>query len=219
MGGLEGNGLEAWQSGLGWGLGVTMAAAVPLLMVACTAFLKISVVLVLFRRALGTTDVPPSFVLMALAILLAARTMLPVLEATQERVRGWPEQASSEWTPEAVADALIPLQAFVRKHADSSELALFREIGQRQASDSGLIAELLVTVPAFVVSELKEAFWIGFVLFLPFLVIELVVAQVLLASGLMGLSAVAVALPFKLLLFVAVDGWSLLARGLILGYQ
>jgi len=193
----------------------------PFLLVMATSFTKISVVLSLTRSALGTQQAPPTMVLTGLAAVLSLVVMGPVAEAMIARVHG--ERLPTDPGPEmlrVVQRAAEPLRAFLLEHG-SPELraefaALSRELrGGTEVSES----DLAVVAPAFVLSELKQAFQIGFLVFLPFLVVDMVVANVLLALGMQSLSPSQVSLPFKVLLFVAVDGWALLARSLVQGYR
>ena len=193
----------------------------PFLLVTFTSFTKISVVLSLTRSALGTQQAPPTVVLTGLAAVLSLVVMAPVAEAMLARVHM--ERLPAAPGPEmlrVLSRAAEPLQAFLLEHG-SPELraefaALSRELrGQGRVSET----DLAVIAPAFVLTELKEAFQIGFLVFLPFLVVDMVVANVLLALGMQSLSPSQVSLPFKVLLFVAVDGWALLARSLVQGYR
>jgi type III secretion protein R len=195
-------------------------SVLPFLLVTFTSFTKISVVLSLTRSALGTQQAPPTMVLTGLAAVLSLLVMSPVAEAMLIRVRQ--ERLPTVPGPElihVVRRAVEPLRAFLVSQG-SPELraelaALSRELhGGAQVSET----DLAVVGPAFVLSELKQAFQIGFLIFLPFLVVDMVVANVLLALGMQSLSPSQVSLPFKVLLFVAVDGWALLARSLVQGY-
>ena len=220
MGGraMGAEGVPGLVEGLGWGTGLLVAAAVPLLLIVSTAFLKISVVLTLLRRALGVPEVPPTSVVTGLALLLTVLAMAPVAQQVSVAVGEVSMGASAGELSTALTRASVPVRAFLAKHADADETALFQDIARRQGQLDPAADDLLVALPAFTITELKEAFWAGFLLFLPFLVLDLIVGNVLLATGLTGLSPAAAALPFKLLLFVAADGWSVLARGLVLAY-
>jgi type III secretion protein R len=197
------------------------AALVPVLLVTLTSFLKISVVLSVVRSALGAPQLPPSSAVTGLALVLTFSVMAPVGEAAwsaaQARPPGRPDGAL-----EAGARALVPLRTFLARHARPDDRECFLEVARRlrPAERRGEVGEddLAVLAPAFMVSELRRAFTIGFLVFLPFLVVDLLVANVLLALGLTQLSPTSVALPLKLLLLVSVDGWRLLARGLALSY-
>jgi type III secretion protein R len=194
---------------------------VPFLLVMFTSFTKMSVVLSLTRSALGTQQAPPTVVLTGLAAVLSLVVMGPVAEAMLSRVQAQPlPTVPGPEMLRVVAGAAEPLRAFLLEHGSPelrSELAaISRELhGGVEVSET----DLRVVAPAFVLSELKQAFQIGFLIFLPFLVVDMVVANVLLALGMQSLSPSQVSLPFKVLLFVAVDGWALLARSLLQGYR
>lgn len=193
---------------------------VPVLLVTLTSFLKMAVVLSVARAALGAPQVPPSSAITGLALLLTLVAMAPVGEASWAAFRHAPEPAGLEVALARAGEVAAPMRRFLARHARADDRATFLELARR-ARPSGPPpgeADFAVLAPAFVVSELRRAFTMGFVIFLPFLVVDLLVANVLLALGLTQLSPTSVALPFKLLLFVAVDGWKLLARGLVLGY-
>jgi type III secretion protein R len=197
---------------------------VPFAILMLTSFSKIAVVLSLARSAMGTQQAPPSMVLTGLAAVLTAHIMAPVAEAMY--FAGRDGQTSIETGAQIIGTAErvgAPLRAFLVKHASAEERARFadlaRELRPPEQADAVTDLDLAVVVPAFVITELKEAFQIGFLIFLPFLVVDMLVANVLLALGMQSLSPSQVSLPFKILLFVAVDGWALLSRGLVLGYR
>jgi type III secretion protein R len=192
----------------------------PFLLVTLTSFTKMSVVLSLARSALGTQQAPPTIVLTGLAAVLSAVVMAPVGEAmlarfqTKRLVSAGPELLS------VASSVSEPLRAFLVMHGSPELRAEFATLsrdlrGGRPVSEE----DLVIVAPAFVLTELKQAFQIGFLVFLPFLVVDMVVANVLLALGMQSLSPSQVSLPFKVLLFVAVDGWALLARNLVQGYR
>jgi len=196
-----------------------------------TSFVKIAVVLSILKGALGTPQVPPSQVVTGLALILTLYVMAPTGERMFKAAEGDIGRASgaellSGASAEALSIAVIkakePLREFLLKHTSKQERALFYGLSLRmrepgaQASVSD--RDFLVIVPAFLASELRRAFEIGFLLFIPFLVIDLVVANLLVALGMNMLSPTSVSLPFKLLLFVLVDGWQLLLRGLVESY-
>ena len=196
-------------------------AVVPVAVVSLTSFLKMAVVLSIVRSALGAPQVPPGSAVTGLALALTMVVMGPVAEASIAAARG----AAGDDLDAALAAAgraAEPLREFLSRFARDDDRACFLDLAQRARASSGGAAvthrDFAVLAPAFVVSELRRAFTIGFLVFLPFLVVDLLVANVLLALGLNQLSPTSVALPFKLLLLVAVDGWRLLARGLVLGY-
>lgn len=193
----------------------------PFLLVMFTSFTKMSVVLSLARSALGTQQAPPTVVLTGLAGVLSLVVMAPVAEAMFARVQA--QRLPAAPGPEMlriVSRAAEPLRAFLLEHGSPELRAEFAALS-RELRGGAEVAEtdLAVVAPAFVLSELKQAFQIGFLVFLPFLVVDMVVANVLLALGMQSLSPSQVSLPFKVLLFVAVDGWALLSRSLVQGYR
>jgi type III secretion protein R len=199
-------------------------ALVPFVILMLTSFSKVLVVLSIVRSALGTQQAPPAMVLTGLAAVLSAHIMAPVME---RMVHVGQDVFKQEVTGERLLSAAVlvstPLRDFLVKHAAKEERTRFADLGRelRTEEEAAKVSEedWFVVVPAFVLSELKAAFQLGFLVFLPFLVVDMVVANVLLALGMQTLSPSQVSLPFKLLLFVAVDGWSLLAQGLVLGYR
>lgn len=199
---------------------VAALAILPAALVTLTSFLKIAVVLSIVRSALGAPQVPPSTAVTGLALVLSFLVMSPVAEESLALARGAAPERGLAGAAAALERAAGPLRAFLSRHARPDDRAAFLDVARRlrptgpQAADH----DLAVLAPAFVVSELRRAFTIGFLVFVPFLVVDLVVSNVLLALGLTQLSPTSVALPFKLLLFVAVDGWKLLARALALSY-
>ena len=196
-------------------------ALVPIGLVMLTSFLKMAVVLSVTRSALGAPQIPPSSAVTGLALLLTLLVMSPVGEESWKLARAVPA-GGLERTLEAASAAAEPLRAFLGRFARTDDRLTFLDLARRarppatraEVEDS----DFAVLAPVFVISELRRAFTIGFLVFLPFLVVDLLVANVLLALGLTQLSPTSVALPFKLLLFVAVDGFRLIARGLVLGY-
>lgn len=199
---------------------VAAVAILPAALVTLTCFLKIAVVLSLARSALGAPQVPPSTAVTGLALVLTVLVMSPVAEESLTLARAAPAERGVAGAAAALERAAGPLRTFLRRHARPDDRAAFLDVARRlrPAGPPPGDEDLAVLAPAFVVSELRRAFTIGFVVFVPFLVVDLVVSNVLLALGLTQLSPTSVALPFKLLLFVAVDGWKVLARTLALSY-
>jgi type III secretion protein R len=196
-------------------------ALAPLVVMTLTSFLKVVVVLSVLRSALGAPQVPPSAAVTGLALLVTMLVMQPVATESWQRWRAGPPPVGVEGTLRAGERALEPLRAFLLRFSHPSDRRAFAEVAARaRPGEPSALDEsaFRVLAPAFVTSELRRAFTIGFLVFLPFLVVDLTVANVLLALGLTQLSPTAVALPFKLLLLVAVDGLGLLARGLAVGY-
>lgn len=205
-------------------LTIVLLALAPFVAVMVTSFTKIVVSLSLLRNALGLQQTPPSLVINGFALILTLYVMYPVGMQMQAQVKLHPPAASSDvGAMMAYADAAKePLRDFLLKHSNARERRFFlltaRQMQPARATDIGE-RDFLVVVPAFTVSELTMAFQIGFLIFLPFLVIDLVVANVLLSMGMMMMSPTTVSLPFKLLLFVMIDGWGRIAHGLVLTYQ
>ena len=202
---------------------VIVLALAPFVGVMVTSFTKIVVVLSLLRNALGLQQVPPNVVLNGMALVLTVYVMYPVGLAMSERVQGMDNIGASTKNLLAAADAAKePLRDFLIKHSNPRERAFFLKTAQRGLTPEQIAKlgerDFIVVVPAFTVSELATAFQIGFLIFLPFLVIDLVISNILMAMGMMMLSPTTVSLPFKLLLFVLVDGWVKLSHGLVLSY-
>jgi len=196
---------------------LTVLSLAPSILVMMTSFTRIVVVLSLLRTALGTQTAPPNSVIVSLALFLTAFVMGPALQQAYDV--GLRPLANNEITLEqAFERASGPLRAFMQKNVREKDLKLFVDMAGDTAATTPEEVSLRVLVPAFMISELKRAFEIGFLLFLPFLVIDLVVASVLMSMGMMMLPPVVVSLPFKLIFFVLVDGWSLVAGSLIQSY-
>ncbi len=203
---------------------LAVLSLVPFAIMMLTSFSKIVVVLSIVRSAIGTQQAPPTMVLTGLAAVLSATIMTPTVERMWASSRAaYNEVGASHEMFDRLEGIAQPLRDFLIKHGSPEERARFVELARelRPPEQSALVSEtdLTIVVPAFVITEIKEAFIIGFLVFLPFLVLDMVIANVLLALGMQTLSPSQVSLPFKILLFVAVDGWSLLARGLILAYR
>jgi type III secretion protein R len=204
-------------------LTVVLLALAPFVAVMVTSFTKIVVVLSLLRNALGLQQVPPNVVLNGLALVLSIYVMYPVGSEMAARLEGQTNIANSTQGMLRAADAAKePLREFLVKHSRPLERAFFLKTAQKALKPeqaAGLSeSDFLVVVPAFTISELAVAFEIGFLIFLPFLVIDLVISNVLMAMGMMMLSPTTVSMPFKLLLFVLIGGWVKLTHGLILTY-
>ncbi len=199
-------------------LAVTALSVAPAILLLSTSFTKIFVVLSLTRNALGLQTTPPTQVLAGLALFLTLFVMSPVL--TQVNHDGVQPYLKGELTQSQAFDAGVkPLRAFMVSHTRSEELALITRAAQQPRPKNAASVPLSTLVPAFVLSELRSAFVIGFVVFVPFLVIDLVVAAVLMSMGMMMLPPVTISLPFKILLFVLVDGWGLIVQSLVASYR
>jgi flagellar biosynthetic protein FliP len=196
---------------------VTVLSLAPSILIMMTSFTRIVVVLSLLRTALGTATAPPNAVIIALAMFLTAFVMGPALQTAYDA--GVRPLVNNEITVEQAFDrSSVPLKTFMQKNVRPKDLALFSDMSHEPQPATPEEMSLRILVPAFMISELKRAFEIGFLLFLPFLIIDLVVASVLMSMGMMMLPPVVVSLPFKLIFFVLVDGWSLVAGSLIQSY-
>ena len=196
---------------------LTVLSIAPSILIMMTSFTRIVVVLSLLRTAMGTATAPPNSVIIALAMFLTAFVMGPVLQKSyDEGIR--PLIANQITVEEALQRASGPLRGFMEKNVREKDLKLFMDLSGEPPPATPEEMSLRILVPAFMISELKRAFEIGFLLFLPFLIIDLVVASVLMSMGMMMLPPVVVSLPFKLIFFVLVDGWSLVAGSLVQSY-
>lgn len=186
---------------------------IPGILLMMTGFTRIVIVLGLLRNALGTPTAPPNQVLVGLALFLTFYVMSPVLNQIYDKA--WqPLQNNSITMEEALIEGVKPLRAFMLDQTRENDLALFARIAQLEPMEGPEAIPLRILIPAFVTSELKTAFQIGFTIFIPFLIIDLVVASILMALGMMMVPPTTIALPFKLMLFVLVDGWQLLLGSL-----
>ncbi|TCI99278.1 flagellar type III secretion system pore protein FliP [Aeromicrobium sp. IC_218] len=198
-------------------IALTLVSLLPAIVLTCTAFTKVLVVLGLTRNALGLQQTPPNQVLAGLALFLSLFIMAPVLSAINDA--GIQPYMNGDLSASAAWDAGIePLRAFMIAHTGDSELQLLSNVAERELPDTRDDVALTTLIPAFVLSELKQAFIIGFVIFIPFLVIDVVVSGALMALGMMMMPPTIVSLPFKLLLFVLVDGWALIVTALVSSY-
>jgi flagellar biosynthetic protein FliP len=196
---------------------LTVLSLAPSILVMMTSFTRIVVVLSLLRTALGTATAPPNSVIVSLALFLTAVVMGPSLQKAYDTgVR--PLIANQITVEQAFERGSVPLRAFMEKNVRPKDLKLFIDMSKQPEPANPQDLSLRVLVPAFMISELKRAFEIGFLLFLPFLIIDLVVASVLMSMGMMMLPPVVVSLPFKLIFCVLVDGWTLVAGSLIRSY-
>ena len=202
---------------------------VALLAMVATSFLKLAVVMGLIRNALGIQSIPPNMVLNALAVILSFYILAPVGEemwALYSKLSAdvSPDAKVEEWTEIALKSA-EPYRQWLDKQTGERERAFFVATAERLWSKDGVESALVdpnsfhILIPSFCVSELSRAFKIGFLVYLPFIAIDIIVSNILLAMGMMMVSPVTISLPFKLLLFVMVDGWTLLIQGLVRGYM
>jgi flagellar biosynthetic protein FliP len=197
---------------------LTALTFIPAAVLMMTAFTRIVIVLSLLRQAIGTLQAPPNQVLIGLALFLTFFVMAPAFEkAYQDAYVPFSENKIDLMT--AAERGVVPFREFMLKQTRQSDLALFVRLSNTPPLQGPEEVPLKVLVPAFIISELKTAFQIGFVIFIPFLVIDMVVASVLMSMGMMMLSPVIISLPFKLMLFVVVDGWNLLIGSLVRSFQ
>jgi type III secretion protein R len=202
---------------------LVVAGLIPLFVVTMTGFLKISVVMFLIRNALGVQQTPPNLVLYAIAFILTIYVASPMLGSIYARVNAHPLDLNSVESLTAVAnDVKQPVRTELLRFAQPAERQFFLAAAQRVWPPEARVElkedDLVVLLPAFVSSELTRAFEIGFLLYLPFLVIDLVVSNILMAMGMIMVSPTLISVPLKLFLFVAINGWSRLMHGLILSY-
>jgi flagellar biosynthetic protein FliP len=196
---------------------LSLITLIPFFLISVTSFLRIIIVFALLRTAIGTQQVPPNTVLVGLAMFMTVFIMSPVWqEANRTALVPYNEGKISQ--TRAFENALKPLSLFMIKQTREKDLALFVQFARIAPPKTPEQVPFYVLVPAYMISELKTGFQIGFLLFIPFIIIDLVVANILLSLGMFMLSPVMVSLPFKILLFVLVDGWNLITRGLMLSF-
>jgi len=193
---------------------LTVLSLAPSILVMTTSFVRIVVVLSLLRTAIGLQNAPPNSVVISLSLFLTGFVMAPTFMASYE-AGIQPYMAEAITLEEAIPRALGPVQQFMGAHVNDADVALFAGMAKIDNLQSAADAPFHVLAPAFMISELKRAFEIGFMVFLPFLVIDLVVSSILMAMGMMMLPPVTISLPFKLIFFVLVDGWRLLSGSLV----
>ena len=203
---------------------LTAIGLLPFFIVTMTAFLKISVVMFIIRNALALQQTPPTLVLYSIALILTVFVSLPLIEDVSNRLSARPLDVSSLDKLQASANVVKdPVKAYLIRFAKPGERQFFLSSTARIWPESARANvkddDFIILLPAFVSSELTRAFEIGFLLFLPFLIIDIIVSNILMAMGMMMVSPTLISLPLKLFLFVAVDGWSRLMHGLILSYE
>ncbi|WP_339145817.1 MULTISPECIES: flagellar type III secretion system pore protein FliP [unclassified Sutcliffiella] len=193
---------------------LTVFSLAPAILILMTSFTRIIIVLSFVRTSLATQSMPPNQVLIGLALFLTFFIMAPTFAQVNDQALQ-PLFNEEITLDEAYERASIPMKEFMSKHTRQKDLALFLDYAQMERPESIEDIPLTVLVPAFAISELKTAFQIGFMIFIPFLVIDMVVASVLMSMGMMMLPPVMISLPFKILLFVLVDGWYLIVKSLL----
>ncbi len=194
---------------------IVMAAfsLLPFIFVAMTPFLRFTIVFSMLKTAMGTNSVPPALVMIGLSLILTIYTMAPTFDSMYQAYQV-PYQKNHNMV-ESLNAASKPLKEFMLKQTRQSDLAFFVEKTRRVAPNSPDELTIWEVAPAYIISELKTAFEIGFIIYVPFIVLDLIVANILLALGMFMLSPQIVSTPFKLLIFIAVDGWSLIVKGLV----
>ncbi|MCX5750883.1 MAG: flagellar type III secretion system pore protein FliP [Candidatus Saganbacteria bacterium] len=199
-------------------ISLSAISLVPFFLISVTSFLRFIIVLSLVRTGIGTQQVPPSSVIVALSLFMTVFVMSPV----------WQEVNATAFTPynegklsqaKAIEIGMQPLRKFMFKQTREKDLALFVEFSKIPRPKSMEEIPTYVLIPAFMISELKTSFQIGFLILIPFIIVDLVVSNILLSLGMFMLSPVMVSLPFKILLFVLVDGWGLIIRGLMISFR
>ncbi|MBD1548066.1 flagellar type III secretion system pore protein FliP [Roseibium aggregatum] len=193
---------------------LTVLSLAPSILVMVTSFTRIVVVLSLLRSAIGLQTAPPNMVMVSLALFLSAFIMAPTLQTAYNEGVEPLVNGDIEFN-QAFERASIPFRKFMLSQVRENDLALFQELSGKPAPETPDDLEMSTLVPAFMISELRRAFEIGFLLYLPFLIIDLVIASVLMSMGMMMLPPVVISLPFKLIFFVLVDGWNLVAGSLV----
>ena len=197
---------------------LTVLTLAPAILVMMTSFTRLIIVFNFLRQAMGTAQVPPSQLLIGLSLFLTAFIMSPVIkEVNDTALQPYLNKAITQ--QEALQKAQIPVKAFMLRQTREKDLALFISLSKIERPQTAQDIPLQVLVPAFVINELRIAFQIGFILYLPFLIIDMVVASVLLAMGMMMLPPVMISLPFKIILFVLADGWNLLVGSMVASFQ
>ena len=205
---------------------LTLLGLAPFLAILVSSFVKIVIVIHMVRSALGLQQAPPNLAINGLAIILSMYIMAPVAMDSYERFNTHNVSVEDIKNPalkEAVQDSAVPFQMFLIKHSNEQERNYFvqttKKIWPKKYADKVEPDNLLVLIPSFLVSELTSAFQIGFLLYLPFIIIDLIISNILISMGMIMVSPIVISLPFKVLLFVLVDGWVRLVHGLIMSYQ
>lgn len=197
---------------------ISFLSLLPAVLVMFTSFTRIVVVLSFLRQAIGGQQIPPNHVIIGLALFLTLFVMSPTVDVlTQDAITPYMKKQIS--LEQAMTKAATPLKSFMLKQTREKDIALFLTLAQMETPPESAGLPLRVVVPAFAISELKTAFEIGFLIYLPFLIIDMVVSSILLSMGMMMLPPLLISLPFKLLLFVLVDGWNLVVGSLARSFQ
>ena len=209
---------DSWFTGLKIVAGLTILALAPSILVMMTSFTRILIVFAFLRQALGTQQSPPTQILIGLALFMSMFIMMPVWE-TIDSTALTPYLNEDITQSEAMDRAIKPLRAFMLGQTREDDLLLFLDAGKIDKPKTAEETPMFVLIPAFVISELRTAFEIGFLIYIPFVVLDLVVASVLMSMGMMMLPPVMISLPLKIILFVLVDGWHLLTASLLQSFH
>lgn len=196
---------------------MTVFSMLPMIFTCMTSFLRYTIVFSMLKQALGTQQVPPGIVLVGLSMILTIYTMSPVFQKMWE-MGSVPYQKNGDIVM-ALSEGSKPLKEFMMKQTRQSDMTFFIQLSGAPKPKSPEDITIWQVAPAYIISELKTAFEIGFVIYVPFIVLDLVVANVLLALGMFMLSPTIISLPFKLLIFIAVDGWSMIVHGLVTSFN
>jgi flagellar biosynthetic protein FliP len=195
-------------------LGLTVLSLAPAILMSMTSFVRIVIVLSMLRHALGMQETPPNTVVISLALFLTFFTMSPAL--TQMNAQALQPFMAGKMAPEAaVAKGVVPLREFMVRQTREADLALMVELAKAEQPSTIDDISMVQLIPAFMLSELRAAFQIGFVIFLPFLLVDLIVSSALMSLGMMMVPPASISLPLKILMFVLIDGWNLVVRALL----
>jgi flagellar biosynthesis protein FliP len=197
---------------------LTVLSIAPALLIMMTSFTRLAIVLSFLRHALGTQQSPPNQIIIGLALFLTFFIMQPVWQKIhQEAIVPYQQQKITG--EEFIDRGIAPLKEFMLKHTHKNDLALFVSISKQEKPQNAEALSISTVIPAFVISEITTAFQIGFMLYIPFIILDMVVSSILLSMGMMMLPPVMISLPFKLMLFILVDGWNLLVGSLVKSFQ
>lgn len=197
---------------------LTLISLLPSLLIMCTSFLRTIIMLTFLRNAMGIQQSPPNMVLVGIALFLTLYIMTPVINEINETA--YQPYVREEITQqEAWTRAQVPLKEFMLRNTEEDTLNLFMDMGNAEAVEQAVDLPLTIVIPSFMTTELKRAFTAGFLLYIPFLLIDIIVSSTLMSMGMMMLPPAMISLPFKLLLFVTVDGWQLLFSSIVNGFK
>jgi flagellar biosynthesis protein FliP len=199
-------------------LGLSLLSFLPAALMAMTSFTRIVITLSFVRHAIGLPETPPNSVLITIALFLTLFTMAPTFEQVQNKAID-PFLNGKTDLRASVSNATAPFKEFMAHHVKDQDLDLVASLAKRPVQDKAQDNDLMVMIPAFMLSELRAAFSVGFIIFLPFLLVDLIVSAILMSLGMMMMPPASVSLPLKLLLFVLIDGWSLVLRAIVGAYQ